>query len=78
MSNLNVFVVQRETDGIWDAACCDQRCGFGMHGVAEETTKAAAERAATAHRKELAATPVHDDVPAARCPTCGQRKPKGT
>ncbi|MGC5012560.1 hypothetical protein ACLQ2R_17490 [Streptosporangium sp. DT93] len=49
---LSVYVVQEPT-GLWVAGCCNDRCGYEGHDVAEEKTKAAAERAAAEHRAEL-------------------------
>jgi len=65
-----VFVVHCD-DGTWDAACCDTRCGYGVHGLDGEpyADENAARRAATAHRLELtahAAEPMKpDQIPAA-------------
>lgn len=71
----DVFVVLR-FDGLWDASCCDPRCGGGLHGVGDNDgiheTKTSADRAARAHRRELAAEPVRG-APATVCPTCGHR-----
>lgn len=51
---MDVFVVQVETTGLWDATCCNSLCGYGLHCVAEDRpSKAAADRAATAHRRYL-------------------------
>lgn len=54
-SDLGVFVVQRETDGIWEASCINEHCGYGMHDVAESKSKTSAEKAATKHRAEIRA-----------------------
>lgn len=72
----DVFVVQRETDGVWEADCCSPRCGWGQHNIAEFDNEAAAQQAATEHRRELAAMRRIDPAPASRCPTCKQRIPR--
>jgi hypothetical protein len=54
----NVFVVQEEPTGRWIAGCCNSDCGFGMHTVADTGTEAEAQRAATEHRRELAAVAI--------------------
>lgn len=76
MSRDCVFVVRRD-DELWDAACFDGRCGEGLHGIGDGDgicrTESAARRAASAHRRELAAMPDRHSVPATVCPTCGHR-----
>lgn len=52
MSATSVFVVQNPT-GQFEADCCDERCGFGMHLLVECDSEQEAERAATKHRGEL-------------------------
>lgn len=75
MSASDVFVVRRETDGVWEADCIDQRCGFGIHGVAETDSEAEALQAAAEHRRELAQINQMAGIPAPRCRECGQRIP---
>lgn len=77
----DVFVVQEEPTGRWIAGCCDNRCeelpgcfGEGMHLIAEEPTKAAADWAATRHRKLLATVPDPCKPKAGECETCGQSR----
>jgi hypothetical protein len=77
----SVFVVQEETTGRWIAGCCDERCedlpgcfGEGMHTLAEEPTKAAADRVATRHRKLLATIPDPCKPKAGECEACGQSR----
>jgi hypothetical protein len=51
---LSVFVVQVETTGLWEASCCNEACGYGLHCVSEDNpTREAAEQAATAHRRAV-------------------------
>lgn len=53
-TDLDVFVVQVEPTGLWEADCCNILCGQGMHNVAEGlTSQGSAEKAATAHRRHL-------------------------
>jgi len=70
-----VIVVKRD-DGIWDASCFDERCGFGLHGLGEDggdfPNETAARRAATEHRAELKQLANAEK----RCPTCDQRIPQ--
>ena len=53
-TGLDVFVVRNQQTDLWDAACCNEICGYGLHGVSDDnTSKTAAEKAATAHRKHI-------------------------
>ncbi len=53
-ADMDVFVVRNEKTGLWDAACCNQTCGHGLHGVSDDNeTQASAEKAAAAHRAEI-------------------------
>ena len=53
-TDLSVWAVQVEPTGLWDAGCCNDSCGWGMHTVAEDLpTQAEAEKAATRHRAEI-------------------------
>ncbi|WP_405794071.1 hypothetical protein [Streptomyces sp. NBC_01506] len=72
----SVFVVQEEPTGRWIAACCDTRCGHGMHTLADTETKRAADAAATRHRRLLKTMPPNVDKPLTTdtCDTCGQSK----
>ncbi len=67
-----VIVVKRD-DGIWDASCFDERCGFGLHGLTDEDfpNETAARRAAAEHRAELKQLAAAEE----RCPHCNQRMP---
>jgi hypothetical protein len=71
-----VFVVQEQPTGRWIAACCDERCGFGQHTLADVEAKPDADRAATVHRKLLATMPDEAIWPPkpSQCPSCGQSK----
>ncbi len=52
-ADMSVFVVRVEGTGLWDAACCNEACGW-FHGVSEDNeTQEAAEKAAAAHRTEI-------------------------
>ncbi|GAA4706229.1 hypothetical protein [Streptomyces youssoufiensis] len=72
---MSVFVTREQPTSRWIAGCCDERCGFGMHTLADTETKAHAEAAATRHRKLLRAMPpAPDQHPrSGDCPACGQR-----
>lgn len=53
-ADMDVFVVRNERTGLWDAACCNQTCGHGLHEVSDDNeTQAAAEKAAAAHRTHI-------------------------
>ena len=53
-TDLDVYVVLNSQTGLWDAACCNDMCGYGAHEVSDDnTSKTAAEKAATQHRAEL-------------------------
>ena len=69
----NVFVVREAPTGRWIAACCDTRCGFGMHTLADTEHKTTADAAATRHRKYLRTLPVYDETRRTDiCQHCGQ------
>ena len=76
----SVFVVQEDGSGLWIAGCFDSRCqgdmrcGDGMHTLAEEPTKAAANRIASGHRKLLATIPDPCKPKAGECEACGQSR----
>ncbi|WP_069625357.1 hypothetical protein [Streptomyces niveus] len=68
-----VYVVQEQPTGRWIAECCDNRCGYFPHGLADSATKSRAEAAATRHRKLLRTMPREDFEPRSdSCPTCNQ------
>ncbi|MGW6288900.1 hypothetical protein [Streptomyces sp. NPDC055107] len=68
-----VYVVQEQPTGHWVAGCCDSRCGYFPHDLADSTTKSRAEAAATRHRKLLRTLPREDFTPRSdSCPTCNQ------
>src|SRR5262245_21843603 len=50
----DVFVVRNPT-GRFEADCFDERCGFGLHLIAECDSKQEANRAMAAHQRELRA-----------------------
>lgn len=69
----SVFVVQEAPTGRWVAACCDNRCGFGMHTLADSERKPLADAAATRHRKLLRTLPVYEETRRSDiCEHCGQ------
>lgn len=51
--DLDVIVVQRETDGLWDVSCFNELCGYGLHDVGESESKGKAEAMATRHRTHI-------------------------
>lgn len=51
--DLNVIVVQRETDGVWDVSCFNPLCGSGVHDVGESESKGKAEAMARRHRLKI-------------------------
>lgn len=63
-----VFTVEVDNSGRWEATCCDPRCGYFPHTLAEGPTRRVAERAATIHRKLLATMP--DEAAAVPKPSC--------
>jgi hypothetical protein len=72
------FVVQEQPTGLWVMGCCDDLHGY-QHEYSEHQTKAAAERAATAHRRRDAALREAWEtrlVPRTCCPTCGGPVPR--
>lgn len=72
----NVYAVEVTGTGLWEAACCDDRCGFGLHALADQVPKGQAEAAATVHRKLLATMPDEGRWPPkpSQCSSCGQSK----
>ncbi|MGX1483407.1 hypothetical protein RKD45_002483 [Streptomyces griseus] len=68
-----VYVVQEQPTGRWVAGCCDSRCGYFPHDLADSDTKSRAEAAATRHRKLLRTMPREDFKPRSdSCPACNQ------
>jgi hypothetical protein len=67
-ADLGVYVVQRETDRVWEAACINPHCGEGVHGVAEEPTQRRAEARATKHRVLIRAELAEIEARATRTP----------
>ncbi|MFE7339496.1 hypothetical protein [Streptomyces griseus] len=61
-----VYVVQEQPTGRWLAGCCDTRCGYFLHDLADSTTKSRAEAAAARHRKLLRTLPREDFTPRLR------------
>ena len=72
----NVYAVEVLNTGLWEAACCDDRCGSGVHVLADQVPKGRAEAAVTVHRKLLATMPDEGRWPPkpSQCPTCLQSK----
>lgn len=72
----NVYAVEVTGTRFWEAACCDDRCGSGVHVLADQVSKGRAEAAATVHRKLLSTMPDEGRWPPkpSQCPTCGQSK----
>lgn len=72
----NVYAVEVSGSGLWEAACCDSRCGYSVHVLADQVPKGQAEAAATVHRKLLATMPDEGAWPpkSSQCPSCLQSK----
>ncbi|REF00275.1 hypothetical protein [Thermomonospora umbrina] len=79
MTARDVHVVRRD-DGVWNAFCISELCGsyagHYSHDVYEGDSRAAAQRAATGHRRELRRIQAERDAPP-HCDACGQRLPRG-